>query len=98
MPFEILLSPEAIADIDDGFEYYNSKSMGLGFEFTDTIHLYFSKISEMPTASAVRYDNVRVKPISIFPYTIHFVIDEPENSVIILRIFNNWQKPFWEAG
>ena len=96
MPFEILLSPEAIADINDGFEYYNSKSIGLGFEFTDTIDIYFSKISEMPTASSVRYDNVRVKPISTFPYSIHFVIDEPESNVIILRIFNNWQKPFWE--
>ena len=40
MLFEILLSPDAIEDIDKGFEYYNSKSDGLGFELTDTINVY----------------------------------------------------------
>ncbi|MDZ4809849.1 MAG: hypothetical protein SGI96_16530 [Bacteroidota bacterium] len=94
MPFIILLSPDAIADIDEGFEYYNSKSQGLGFEFTDTINAYLGKISKVPTASAIRYDNIRVKPVDTFPFTIHFTIDEANNSIIIIRVFNTWQEPF----
>ena len=97
MLFKIFVSPEAIKDIDDGFEYYNSKSFGLGFEFTDTVDIYLSKISEVPTASSIRYDSVRVKPIDTFPYTIHFIIDEINSKVIILRIFNTWQEPFWDS-
>lgn len=93
MPFEILLSQDAIQDIDNGFEYYNSKSDGLGFEFTDTINIYLTKISHVPTASAIRYDNVRVKPVSTFPYTIHFIIDEINYNISVIRVFNTWQEP-----
>lgn len=95
MSFIILLSPDAIADIDEGFEYYNSKSLGLGLEFTDTIDAYLEKISKVPTASAIRYDDIRVKPVDIFLFNIHFTIDEANTSIIILRVFNTWQEPFW---
>ena len=94
MSFAIVLSPEAEEDIDYGFDYYNKLSDGLGFEFTDTIDRYLKKISEWPTASSIRYDNVRVKPIDTFPYTIHFIIADP-STVCILRIFNTWQQPIW---
>lgn len=94
MPHPVVLSTDAILDIHQAFEYYNTRSYGLGFEFTDTLDNYFKKISHLPTASAIRYDNVRVKPMDTFPFTIHFII-EPDNSVIILRVFNTHQKPFW---
>lgn len=43
MPFDIVLSPEAVKDIDYGLDYYNKLSEGLGFEFTDTIDRYLKK-------------------------------------------------------
>ena len=46
MPFAIVLSPEAVEDIDYGFDYYNKASEGFGFEFIDTIDRYLKKISE----------------------------------------------------
>jgi hypothetical protein len=94
MAHSIVLAADAILDIDNAVEYYNGRSYGLGFEFADTLDSYFKKISQLPPASAVRYDNIRVKPIDTFPYTIHFTIAD-DNSVIILRVFNTDQKPFW---
>lgn len=95
MTYAVLLSPASIEDIDVGFEYYNHQSAGLGFEFVNTIDAFLKKISEVPKASSIRYDNVRVKPVSVFPYTIHYTIDETKQQVIILRIFNTWKEPFW---
>jgi hypothetical protein len=92
MAFSIILSPDAINDIDITFEYYNKLSDGLGFYFTDTIDAYLKKIARFPTATAIRYDNIRVKPVEIFPFTIHFLIAD-DTTVIILRIFNTYQKP-----
>jgi hypothetical protein len=94
IPFVISLSADAANDIDTAVNYYNNISSGLGFEFADTLDIFFGKISRMPYASAIRYDNVRVKPIDTFPFTIHFTINDP-SSVIILRIFNTQQQPFW---
>jgi len=62
----IVLSTDAVLDIDSAVEYYNSRSYGLGFEFADTLDNYFKKISQLPTASAIRYDNIRVKPVDTF--------------------------------
>jgi plasmid stabilization system protein ParE len=92
MPYPVVLSADAITDIDHAVDYYNSLSEGLGFEFTDTLDAYFTKIAILPTASPLRYDNVRVKPIDSFPFTIHFII-EGDTSIIILRVFNTAQQP-----
>ena len=94
MAYQLVLSPDAIADIDKAIDYYNGLSFGLGFEFTDTLDRYFKSIGNFPTASPVRYANVRVKPIDTFPFTIHFIVSD-SNLIIILRIFNTYQKPFW---
>lgn len=94
MGYELVLSQDSINDIDKAFNYYNGISLGLGFEFTDTLDKYFKNISNLPTASAIRYDLVRVKAIDTFPFTIHFTISE-KNQIIILRIFNTHQQPFW---
>jgi hypothetical protein len=54
---------------------------------------YFDRIAELPTASAVRYRNVRCKPMKRFPYLITFTIDEANHSINILRVFNTYQEP-----
>jgi len=46
----------------------------------------------LPTASAIRYDNVRVKPVDTFPFTIHYTIRN-ETTVAILRVFNTHKRP-----
>jgi hypothetical protein len=45
MSFTIVLSPEAVEDIDYGLDYYNKVADGLGFEFTDTIDHYLQKLA-----------------------------------------------------
>ncbi len=71
-------------------KYYDELSNGIGLEFIDTLNIYFKKIASVPTASAIRYDNVRVKFIDTFPFTI-----APGNLIIVLRVFNTQQQPFW---
>ena len=56
------------------------------------------RIAELPTASAVRYKNVRCKPMKRFPFLITFTIDDTAHSVNILRVFNTYQEPFALIG
>lgn len=86
----LLLSPEAEQDIDQAVEYYNSVSQGLGLEFIHVIDQYFAQIMQVPTASAVQYDQVRVKPVKVFPFTIHYSITDAQ--IIVLRVFNTHQQ------
>jgi hypothetical protein len=88
--FTLVLSPEAELDIDEAVKYYDSLSQGLGWEFINVIDKYFSQILQVPTASAVQYDQVRVKHVKVFPFTIHYIISDPH--IIVLRVFNTFQQ------
>ncbi|MBN9386392.1 MAG: type II toxin-antitoxin system RelE/ParE family toxin [Chitinophagaceae bacterium] len=93
MPYTILVTPTATDDIAAAIEYYNALATDLGYRFADLVAEYFDRIAELPTASAVRYRNVRCKPMKRFPYLITFTIDDANHSVNILRVFNTYQEP-----
>jgi len=43
----------------------------------------------MPTAYAMRYRNIRIAHTKVFPYNIHFYIDETKAQVVIIGIVHN---------
>lgn len=83
MQFSVELSHDAIEDIDAAFNYYNGASNGLGYDFINVIDKYLNRISQLPTSSAIRYENVKVKPLEFFPFTIHYIIRDNSNVLII---------------
>ena len=93
--YTICISPTAIEDIGVAIEYYNSLATDLGYRFADIIDNYFERIAHSPTSSAVRYKNIRCKPVTKFPFLITYAIDELNQSVNILRVFNTYQEPLW---
>ncbi|GGA86470.1 type II toxin-antitoxin system RelE/ParE family toxin [Puia dinghuensis] len=95
MPYTIFITPTAAEDIADGVEHYNAIATDLGYRFADLVAEYFGRIAELPTASAVRYRDVRCKPMKRFPYLIMFTIDEDTHAVNILRVFNTYQEPLY---
>ena len=70
MPYTILVTPAATEDIAVAIEYYNALAVDLGYRFADLVAEYFDRIAELPTASAIRYKDVRSKPLKRFPYLI----------------------------
>ena len=93
MPYTIFVTPTATEDIAAAIEYYNALSPDLGYRFADLVSNYFDRIAALPTASPVRYKNIRCKPVKRFPYLITFTIHEDTHSLNILRIFNTYQEP-----
>ena len=95
MPYIIYVTPTAADDLSAAIEYYNAVSTDLGFRFADVIAQYFDRIAAVPTASPIRYKNVRCKPVSRFPFIITYTIDDINRAIQVLRIFNTYQEPFW---
>jgi toxin ParE1/3/4 len=95
MAYSILISPAALRDLHAAVEYYNEKAENLGYRFADLVDDYFERIASVPTASSVRYKDIRCKPMATFPYLIMYTIDEATQTINILRIFNTWQEPLW---
>ena len=76
-------------DIIAAKQWYAERQNGLDVRFVVSIKETLSDILEMPFAYAVRYRNVRIAHTKIFPYNIHFYIDETQATIVIIGIIHN---------
>lgn len=93
--FSINITPLALEDLQSGVDYYNSRSLNLGFRFADEVESSLQSIAQMPVAYSYRYNDVRAKLLYKFPYLIFFTINSNNNTIDVLRIFNTNQDPLW---
>jgi hypothetical protein len=79
-------------DIQEGIRWYNSCQEGLGLRFMETVEKDFNILRLNPHFQ-VRYDNVRCLPVKIFPYMIHFIIEEDARRIVILGVICTLKDP-----
>lgn len=90
MKFRIAFQPRAVIEMQDAIDYYDSKLVGLGEAFYIELFEYIEAISENPFYK-IHSQNIRVLPLSRFPYIIFYWIDESLNTVYIEAIFHTSQ-------
>ena len=94
--YKVILLPLAKEDIREAALWYNNQQLGLGKRFTNEIRKKVVAIRENPFAFSIRYHNVRTANIDIFPFMIHFVVEE--DAILISSVFhtsldpNKWSK------
>ena len=76
-------------DIAVAKQWYAEQQEGLDVRFSAAVKEALSSILKMPSAYAIRYRNVRIAHIRIFPYNVHFYIDEIKAHVVIIGIIHN---------
>jgi len=81
--YKTIILPLAKEDIREAAKWYNKQQGGLGKRFTDEVREKVHYISQNPKALNVRYDGVRTAVLNVFPFMIHFAVDE-ENKIIII--------------
>jgi plasmid stabilization system protein ParE len=87
--YSILYFDEVENDIADAKKWYaEQQSVSLGVRFTLAVKATIENIVKIPKAYAVRYKNVRVAHTKIFPYNIHFYIDEIKAQIVITGILH----------
>jgi len=77
---------EVETDVASAKAWYHSKLDGLEKRFAKAIGEAIINLQKTPTAYAIRYKNVRIAYPAIFPYAIHFFIDELQNRIVIIAI------------
>ncbi|MDR0834420.1 MAG: hypothetical protein LBN93_09620 [Candidatus Symbiothrix sp.] len=63
-------------DIRAAKAWYREQQYGLDERFELSLKETIVNILKMPSTYAMRYKNVRIAHTKIFPYNIHFYIDE----------------------
>lgn len=93
MSYLIITTANARLDVQEAISWENKRSEGLALRFLADLEEKLAIVARSPYIYAVRYENVRCALTDIFPYLIHFVIDDSRQEVIILRILHTSRKP-----
>ncbi len=91
MSREIIIRPEAEAELTEAFQWYEARAAGLGSEFIRTVDRLFNSIIRNPQAFEVVYKSARRALTRKFPYQVLFTVDAA--SVVILAVFHAKRNP-----
>jgi plasmid stabilization system protein ParE len=91
----VIVRPEAEADLAEGFDWYEERREGSGYEFLREVRSILAQIEENPLRNAVLYQNVRRALVRRFPYKV-FYFFEAERVEIIGVIHAKRAPEFWQ--
>lgn len=93
MAYKILVTPDAIQNIDDAVYYYKKEvSVAVAKSFIDQYKRTFKDIVNTPYFQ-VFFQDFRGKPMNKFPYIVFYTIDESLKIIIIKAVFHTSQDP-----
>ncbi len=93
MAYQLQYFDEVEVDIREAQAWYRSQKEGLEIEFAKALEKIIKQILENPRVYTVRYKKVRIAHPKIFPYNVHFYIDEADTIVVITAIVHNKRHP-----
>jgi plasmid stabilization system protein ParE len=96
MSLPIVLRPEARAEFDDAFDWYEQQRHGLGMDFVAHVQEVLDRISDTPERYVQVFQDIRRVVVQRFPYSIFYKV-EPQQ-VVVLAVFHSSRNPtIWQA-
>jgi len=87
MSYKIVIYDEAKLDFREILNYYKEINPKLATRFNQSFKESLRVIKNNPELFQIRFDDVRIKILKIFPYLIHFTIYE--NLIVIKAIYHS---------
>jgi toxin ParE1/3/4 len=96
MSLPVVLDPEAQAEFDEGYDFYEGRKAGLGETFADAVQVVLDRISANPLIHQVVFGTVRRGVVKGFPYCLYY--REEPTLVRVLSVFHTSRDPaIWQA-
>lgn len=91
--YQVLFLNEAKDDILEARTYYKSLLKGLEVRFKLDLSRIINKLQENPHMYGFRLEEFRTANLSIFPYQIHYKIDETNKTIRVFAILHANRNP-----
>jgi plasmid stabilization system protein ParE len=91
--YKSLILPLAKEDVRDAVRWYNKQSPGLGRKFTQEVRDIVRYIRQNPQACNIRYNDVRTAVLKVFPFMLHYTIDQSSKMIIISAVLHTSRDP-----
>lgn len=86
MSLEVIVRPEAAQEIQEGFDWYEERSEGLGLEFLRAADACLAGVQRNPEAYQVVHERVRRALLRKFPYALFYLIEEER--IVVIACFH----------
>jgi plasmid stabilization system protein ParE len=93
MYFELFYLDEVKQDIKDAKQWYRKRQPGLEKTLASDIKYCLEHIRKNPFHYPLKYKNVRVVYCPVFPYAVHFYVEEPKEKIIIIAVIHQRRNP-----
>lgn len=91
MRHRLIIRPEAEADLQEAFDWYERRVPGLGADFLAAIDAALRSILSNPLQHPVIHRDARRALTRRFPYQVLFVI--PDDAIIVVAILHGARDP-----
>ena len=68
MTYRLVVEPEAEADLEEAYRWYEDQRLGLGVELIDCVEAVFERLRATPKLHAIVYRTVRQTLVKRFPW------------------------------
>jgi len=93
MTWNLFYYDEVTNDLRQAKKWYKSRQEGLDKRFAEDVKVSIERLHKNPVHYEIKYDNIRVVYCDVFPYSIHFYIDEPGKRLVIVAILHQHRDP-----
>ena len=91
MDYELIIRPEAKADLLDAYQWYQEQRQGLGNDFKLCVEEVIFKIQRNPLIHRVIFQNVRRSVTKRFPFGVFYTIED--GKIIVLAVSHARRDP-----
>jgi len=89
----ILYFDEVKTDIAEAKDWYKNQKPGLEKDFAREVKRSILRLQKNPIGYEVKYKSVRTAFTDVFPYAVHFYIDEPGEQLVIIAVVHQSRNP-----
>ena len=96
--YKVIILQSANQDVKDATEWYEKKQKGLGKRFLFQIRHKLKLLRKDSFSAAIRFNDTRTAVLDIFPFMIHYKIDEINKLLTISAILHTTRNPgIWKS-
>lgn len=96
MKYKVDFVQASYIDIKEARDWYRKINPELSKRFAQQLKITIEQVSLLPTTHAIRYKDVRIANMAIFPYAIHFILET--NRIVVLAVHHTAIDPRKWAG
>ena len=92
----LILRPEAEADIQSAYDWYESQQTGLGEDFLQSLDNVVAGIQRLPEKHPVVYRELRRALLRRYPYAVFYLV-RPDQIVVVSVMHQRQDPARWQA-